>query len=174
MHRLLRAASLFFLLAWGAVPARAAPAQDVEGWREESAVVAARLDRLERRVVQADTALRRADHELGVALMAAMLESDPGLVALAERLPALEAQGQIAHQVGDEASARALERRIMEIRARYLSAQRAALRQPRLAARIKAFDALVRRRMQEADSDAGRLWARFHALEERIAGAAPD
>jgi hypothetical protein len=171
MRGILRIGVLVVLLGGLGVPSGNVAAQQVAKWERESAEIARRLDLLEREVVGRDTALARADRELGAALMAGMLAADPELADFAERLPRVEAEAVVARSLGNLTAARALEQEAAGMRARYLAAQAAAVKDPALAARIGSFDRRVRERMEQADEEAGALWARYQELQERLDGA---
>ena len=140
-----------------------ARSQEAEGAWSEAVRIENRLEEIEARALR-DPELRRMDEALGEALMAAMVDVDPGLPAAAGRLPLLRERHARAVQSGAEEEARDLRRRIADIEARYLQAQSDALREPSLSERAARFNALLRARMLETDAAAGELLRRYAEL----------
>jgi hypothetical protein len=135
--------------------------------RAEVSRVEAALKEIESRVLR-DPELMRMDEALGAELMQAMVRADPGLPAAAGQLPLLQEQYSRAIQAGDAAAAAQVNRRIATIERRYLRAQSDALQDRSLSARADRFNALLRRRMIEADADAADLLRRYAELRERM------
>lgn len=135
--------------------------------RTEVSRVEAALAEIESRALR-DPELQRMDRALGEELMAAMVKADPGLPAAAGLLPLLQEQYGRAIQAGDAAAGADVNRRIDAIERRYLRAQEAALRDRSLAARADRFNALLRRRMVEADAAADDLFRRYAELRGRM------
>ncbi|MBW3573030.1 MAG: hypothetical protein KY467_18190 [Gemmatimonadetes bacterium] len=145
-----------------------AQAPTVEGARAEAARIEAALVEIEARVL-ADPELSRMNQALGDELLAAMLHADPGLGAAVGRLELLRDRRSRAIQDGDAAAAADAARRIERIERRYLRAQEAALRDPPLAERAARFNALLRRRMVQADQAAEDLLRRYAELQALLA-----
>ncbi|HEX2205827.1 MAG TPA: hypothetical protein VHG91_21110, partial [Longimicrobium sp.] len=59
------------------------------------------------------------------------------------------------------------------LEARVGAAREAALREPRLASMVDAFNVLLRERMMEADDEAARLLARYSELHDRLTAGDP-
>lgn len=139
-----------------------------EARHAEASGIVARLERLEAGLLR-DPELRRMDQALGAELMDGMLRADPGLSRDAERLPRLQATRDGARERGDTIDLRRLRGELAEIQLRWNQAQAAALADPRLAAKVRVFNALLRERMRASSPQAARLLDRLQVIEERIA-----
>lgn len=135
-----------------------------EGARGEAARIERRLERIEARVLREDAGLRRLDEALGAALLAGMEAVRPGTGERVRLLASLEERAAAAGGADPG--------RIRRLRAEVEAARLEALADPRLAAMVDAFQALLRERMLRADPGAARLLARYAELHpEQAAGA---
>lgn len=139
-----------------------------EGALAEAARIERTLERIEARVLREDAEVRRLNEALGGALLAGMEAARPGVAADARRLAELRARATDALERGDGDEAGAALAGIPPLEARVGAARTAALRDPRLAAMVEAFNTLLRERMMAADTGAARLLARYAELHDGL------
>lgn len=132
--------------------------------------ITARLQSAHNRAME-DPGLRTTQQALARDVKAAMEQIDPELPALAERVRQMEEEARAAQQRGDMTRVQALTRDFAQLRQRFMRAQTQALQQPELAARARAFDEQLHRRMLAAEPQTDQLLSRSRYLQERLRGA---
>ncbi len=140
---------------------------EARAWYAELQDVAQRLQQVHRRALE-DPALREAHRAVGAALQQAVHRIDPGLERLTSRYEALQAEMQRAQQTGDAARASAVWREMEPLAARFQAAHERAVREPAMAARIRAYEAQLRREMLRVEPATEQLVERGQELKDRI------
>ena len=151
-----------------AAPALTAAQREMQGWYQELQQIGARLNTARMKALQADPGLRTAEESLADEFKALMLKADPGLAGLQTRASALEAEARRAQASRDQARWMQLAEEAQQIQLRVLNVQQRVMQQPAFAAKARAFEDRMRKKMVEVEPQTPALIQRGEALQTRL------
>lgn len=155
------------VMARAASPSAASEA-NARAWYSELQRIGARLQAAHNRVMQQNPQLRTAQESFFRDVQAAMQRQDPGLDAIAARIPAMQQEGAAAMRRGDRARLAQLNTDMARIQERFAAAQRAVLAQPALKRRAAEIERQLHTYMLQAEPETDRLMDRGKELQQRL------
>lgn len=143
---------------------------EARAWYDELQRIGGRLQAVHARALE-DAQLREAQESLFAEIKERMERVDPGLAGLVDRAQAIEAEARRAREAGDRTRLRALATEASQIQGRFLAARGRVMAQPEIAARIRAHEAQLHRRMLQVEPELDQLLARSRELQARLVRA---
>jgi hypothetical protein len=163
------AAALFATPATLSAQQQELPPQ-VQGWLIEMQQIETRLAPIQEEALD-DPQIQQQQEAVVQAVRTAMIEADPSMAQIIDRMEALIVEARAAQEAGDQERIIAVAAEAEEIQPAFARAQAEALEQPEVASRLDRFQENLHARMAQIDPEAPTLLARYRALEEQVAVA---
>jgi hypothetical protein len=143
---------------------------EVQGWVAELQQIQQQLAPLQERAMQAP-ALQEQQRETTEVVRNAMIEVDPNIAAVIDRMEAMMQEAQAARAAGDTERLVALTAEAEEIQPHLARVQIEAMQRDDVTRRIAALQTAVHAEMRELEPGAGPLIDRYIELDRRITAA---